>query len=42
MAGEVKAIATSPINKESLKSANIPYIGHTEMLEDLGGAPGSV
>ncbi|SDN04336.1 4-hydroxythreonine-4-phosphate dehydrogenase [Psychrobacillus sp. OK028] len=39
MAGEVKAIATTPINKESLKAANVPYIGHTEMLEDLGGAP---
>lgn len=39
MAGEVKALATTPINKESLKAANVPYIGHTEMLEDLGGAP---
>lgn len=32
---EVKAIATTPINKESLQAANVPYIGHTEMLEDL-------
>jgi len=32
---DVKAIATSPINKESLKQAGVPYIGHTEMLEDL-------
>lgn len=39
MAGEVKALATTPINKESLKAAKVPYIGHTEMLEDLGGAP---
>ena len=39
MAGEVKALATTPINKESLKAANVPYIGHTEMLEDLGGSP---
>lgn len=39
MAGDVKAIATTPINKESLKAAKVPYIGHTEMLEDLGGAP---
>lgn len=37
MAGEVQALATTPINKESLKSANVPYIGHTEMLEDLAG-----
>ncbi|PIC70220.1 4-hydroxythreonine-4-phosphate dehydrogenase PdxA [Sporosarcina sp. P16b] len=39
MTDEVAAIATTPINKESLKAANVPYIGHTEMLEDLGGAP---
>ncbi|WP_102026625.1 4-hydroxythreonine-4-phosphate dehydrogenase PdxA [Salirhabdus sp. Marseille-P4669] len=32
---EVKALATTPINKESLKAAKVPYIGHTEMLEDL-------
>lgn len=32
---EVKALATTPINKESLKAAEVPYIGHTEMLEDL-------
>lgn len=29
------AIATTPINKESLKKAGVKYIGHTEMLEDL-------
>lgn len=38
MNGEVSALATTPINKESLKAAEVPYIGHTEMLEDLGGA----
>ena len=32
---KIDAIATAPINKESLKAANIPYIGHTEILEDL-------
>lgn len=37
-AGEVKALATTPINKESLKAANVPYIGHTEMLEALAGS----
>jgi 4-phospho-D-threonate 3-dehydrogenase / 4-phospho-D-erythronate 3-dehydrogenase len=37
-AGEVKALATTPINKESLKAAKVPYIGHTEMLEDLAGS----
>lgn len=39
MAGEVAALATTPINKESLKAAKVPYIGHTEMLEDLGKTP---
>ena len=34
-AGQAQAIATTPINKESLKAAGVPYIGHTEMLEDL-------
>jgi 4-phospho-D-threonate 3-dehydrogenase / 4-phospho-D-erythronate 3-dehydrogenase len=38
MAGEVEALATTPINKESLKAANVPYIGHTEMLEALAGS----
>ncbi len=32
---DVDAIATAPINKESLRVAKIPYIGHTEILEDL-------
>lgn len=32
---KVDAIATTPINKESLRAAEIPYIGHTEILEDL-------
>ena len=29
------ATATTPINKESLKAGEIPFIGHTEILEDL-------
>ena len=37
MAREVDAIATAPINKESLKAAGVPYIGHTEMLAELTG-----
>lgn len=37
LADEVQALATTPINKESLKAAEVPYIGHTEMLEDLAG-----
>lgn len=35
MEGRVSALATTPINKESLKAAEVPYIGHTEMLEGL-------
>lgn len=34
-AKEVDAIATTPINKESLKAAKVPFIGHTEILEEL-------
>lgn len=33
--GKLDAIATTPINKESLKEGNVPFIGHTEILEDL-------
>jgi 4-hydroxythreonine-4-phosphate dehydrogenase len=32
LAGEIDAIATTPINKEALRLAGIEYIGHTEML----------
>lgn len=32
---EIDAMATTPINKESLKAASVPYIGHTEILADL-------
>ena len=35
MQGMVDAIATAPINKESLKAGEVPYIGHTEILADL-------
>ena len=37
MSGEIDAIATAPINKESLKAGNVPYIGHTEILAGLSG-----
>lgn len=36
--GTIDAIATAPINKESLKAAGIPYIGHTEILAGLTGS----
>lgn len=35
MNGQVNAIATTPINKESIKAANVNFIGHTEMLAHL-------
>lgn len=35
MAKEVDAIATSPINKESLKAGDVNFIGHTEILAAL-------
>jgi 4-hydroxythreonine-4-phosphate dehydrogenase len=38
MAGRVAGVATTPINKESLKAAQIPFIGHTEMFAEHTGA----
>ena len=35
----VNALATTPINKESLRAANIPFIGHTEILASLTDCP---
>ena len=35
MTGKALAVATAPINKESLRAAEINYIGHTEILADL-------
>ena len=37
MSGEIDAIATTPINKESIKAAKVDFIGHTEMLAYLSG-----
>jgi len=36
LAGEVDAVVTAPINKESIAAARLPYVGHTEMLAGLG------
>ncbi len=36
---EVDAIATAPINKESLRAADISGIGHTELLADYLNGP---
>ena len=35
--GKVDAVATTPINKESLRAGEIPYIGHTEIFGALTG-----
>jgi 4-hydroxythreonine-4-phosphate dehydrogenase len=37
LAGEVKAVVTAPINKESVSAAKVPHIGHTEMLGAVAG-----
>jgi 4-hydroxythreonine-4-phosphate dehydrogenase len=39
MAGEVDAVATTPINKEALRAANVPFIGHTEMFASMTNTP---
>ncbi|MDD4079856.1 MAG: 4-hydroxythreonine-4-phosphate dehydrogenase PdxA [Eubacteriales bacterium] len=39
LAGEADAIATPPINKESLRAGGIPYIGHTEIFAALTRTP---
>lgn len=39
LAGEIDAICTAPINKESLRLAGIEHIGHTEMLASYLNAP---
>lgn len=37
LAHEADAVATTPINKESLKAAKVDFIGHTEILAGLTG-----
>lgn len=39
LSGHGDAMATTPINKEALRQASLPYIGHTEMLQALCEAP---
>ena len=34
-AKQIDAVATTPINKESLKAGNVPFIGHTEIYAGL-------
>lgn len=37
MSGQADAVATTPINKESLHAAEVPFIGHTEIFGALTG-----
>jgi 4-hydroxythreonine-4-phosphate dehydrogenase len=37
-AGQLDGLATAPINKQSLRAAGVPQIGHTEILAELTGA----
>lgn len=39
LAKMIDAVATAPINKESIKAAGIPFIGHTEMYATMTDAP---
>ena len=39
LSGEVQAMATAPLNKEAMQLGGYDYIGHTEVLADLTGAP---
>jgi 4-hydroxythreonine-4-phosphate dehydrogenase len=39
MRGEVHAIVTGPVHKPSLHAAGRAFPGHTEMLQDMAGAP---
>ena len=38
-AGKVHAVATAPVNKESLRAGSIPFIGHTEIFGALTDTP---
>jgi len=42
LAGKLDAMATAPINKESINRAGSPFPGHTEMLTSLCGASQSL
>lgn len=37
--GMCRAVVTSPLNKESLRAAGVPFIGHTEIFASLTATP---
>ena len=42
MAGHIDAIVTAPINKQAMKMANFPHVGHTEYLTEATKSEGSL
>ena len=39
MEGKIDAVSTAAINKAALKMADVPYIGHTEIYQELTHSP---
>ena len=42
MAGHIDALVTAPINKDTIQNEEFNFPGHTEYLQDRGGAAGSL
>ena len=42
MAGHIDAVVTAPINKQAMKMASFPYVGHTEYLTEATKSDGSL
>lgn len=40
--GVVDGVVTGPINKEAIQAAGVPFIGHTEMFQELTGSATSL
>jgi len=40
--GSLAALVTAPVNKHAIVRAGIPFIGHTELLTEMAGNPGTV
>ena len=38
LAGDIDAVVTAPLNKESIAAAGYPYPGHTEILAEMTGS----
>lgn len=42
IAGDIDAVVTAPINKQAMKMANFPHVGHTEYLTEATKADNSL